>query len=93
MFSDQSTASARNLTSPYCSKRYSISQDLKTGHCRTGSVSMKGLSLQVSENSEGVRFLRRGIAFLAGMFELYGTRDVWVQRNGLNKTSENTLSH
>jgi len=78
----QSTASARNLTSPYFSRSVSVFQDLKTGHERTGSVKMKGLSAHSEENSDDVRSERRGMALLGGILVVYGRREVCVQRNG-----------
>ena len=53
---------------------------------------MKGLSLQVEENSSGERFESRVMAFEGGMLQLYGCKGVCVQRNGLYRTSEKTSS-
>jgi len=59
-----------------------VFQDLKTGHERTGSVKMKGLSAHSEENSDDVRSERRGMALLGGILVVYGRREVCVQRNG-----------
>jgi hypothetical protein len=53
---------------------------------------MKGLSLQIEENSSGERFESRVMAFEGGMLVVYGCKGVCVQRNGLYRTSEKTSS-
>lgn len=57
----QSTASARNTTSPYASTRLSVDQCLYTGHCLTGSVRMNGRFVHDCWNSSGLRSLSRVI--------------------------------
>lgn len=43
---------------------------------------MKGLLLQLSENSVGERFSRRAMVFARGMLEVNRARDVCVHRKG-----------
>jgi len=56
----------------YFWSRAAVSQDLYTGHERTGEVRMNGLSLQCSENASGVRSERRVMAFVDGILVVYG---------------------
>lgn len=53
-----------------------MSQSLKTGHSLVGAVRMKGLLLQVEENSSGERFPNLGMAFPDGILVVNGTREV-----------------
>ena len=54
---------------------------------------MKGLPVQLVENSEGERFDSRGMRFCGGMSIAYGPRGVWAQKKGLYSRSEKRFSH